>query len=81
MRFIFFVSVFLLSAFGTTAFGQVLTSEDSLATGLIRSQRTTVISGYGEARYSVDTKRQSGEANLKRVVLYASSRCLVPGPL
>lgn len=49
---------------------QVLTQEDSLAAGLIYKQQATVISGYGEARYSLDTKRKSAESNLKRVVLF-----------
>jgi hypothetical protein len=49
---------------------QVLTQEDSLAAGLIYKQQATVISGYGEAKYSIDTKRKSAEASLKRVVLF-----------
>lgn len=49
---------------------QVLTQEDSLSAGLIYKQQATVISGYGEAKYSIDTKRKSAEASLKRVVLF-----------
>ena len=30
--------------------GQVLTAEDSLNAGLVASDRTTVISGYGEVK-------------------------------
>lgn len=49
---------------------QVLTQEDSLAAGLIYKQQATVLSGYGEARYSIDTKRKSAEARLSRIVLF-----------
>ncbi|MFN8406606.1 MAG: hypothetical protein U0X71_03885 [Sphingobacteriaceae bacterium] len=66
---LFYVGV-LMFVFRGLALGQILTQEDSLSTGLIRRQQQTVISGYGEARYSIDTKRQSAEANLKRVVLF-----------
>ena len=49
---------------------QVLTQEDSLYAGLISKEQSTVISGYGEAHYSYDTKRKTAEAGLKRVVLF-----------
>ncbi|TSD66564.1 hypothetical protein FFF34_003925 [Inquilinus sp. KBS0705] len=66
-----FTLLLLLFAVGLTkASAQVLTQEDSLAAGLIYKQQATVISGYGEAKYSIDTKRKSAEANLKRVVLF-----------
>ncbi|WP_090604003.1 hypothetical protein [Parapedobacter koreensis] len=53
---------------------QVLTSEDSLASGLIERHQTTVLSGYGEAKYGLDTKRQSAEARLMRVVLFVGHK-------
>ncbi|MFD0794885.1 hypothetical protein ACFQZX_14760 [Mucilaginibacter litoreus] len=53
-----------------SAAAQVLTQEDSLAAGLINRQQATVLSGYGEAKYGIDTKRKSAEASLKRVVLF-----------
>jgi hypothetical protein len=65
-----FLIVLLSGLYLTQASAQVLTQEDSLAAGLIYKQQATVISGYGEARYSLDTKRKSAEANLKRVVLF-----------
>lgn len=68
---IFIVS---LSIFTLNAFGQVLTPEDSLAVGLIRKQQTTILSGYGEAKYSIDTKRQSAQASLTRVVLFVGHK-------
>ncbi len=67
--FTFFTFIISLIACLNSA-AQVLTQEDSLAAGLIYQPQATVISGYGEARYSMDTKRKSSEANLKRVVLF-----------
>ncbi|MBS1730821.1 MAG: hypothetical protein JSS67_08595 [Bacteroidetes bacterium] len=53
---------------------QVLTHEDSLANGLISRDNATIISGYGEARYTYDTKRKNAEANLERVVLFVGHK-------
>jgi len=68
-KFTFLLIIFSVISISHT-FAQVLTQEDSLAAGLIYKQQTTVISGYGEAKYSIDTKRKSAEASLKRVVLF-----------
>ena len=57
-----------------SAEAQVLTSEDSLAAGLLAKDQSTVISGYGEAHYSLDTKRKNSEATLKRVVLFVGHK-------
>jgi hypothetical protein len=53
---------------------QVLTQEDSLYAGLISKEQSTVISGYGEARYSLDTRRKTSEATLERVVLFVGHK-------
>ncbi|MBL4676138.1 MAG: hypothetical protein JKY70_08050 [Mucilaginibacter sp.] len=67
----FTLLIFLLSAFYVNKVSaQVLTQEDSLSAGLINKQQATVLSGYGEAKYGIDTKRKSAEASLKRVVLF-----------
>ena len=66
------VALCLFGAFGAKA--QVVTAEDSLATGLIKSDRSTVLSGYGEAKYGLDTKRSSSEARLTRVVLFVGHK-------
>ncbi len=58
----------------TAVKAQVLTPEDSLAAGLIRKESTTVISGYGEARYTVDIQHRNAEATLKRVVLFVGHK-------
>ena len=52
----------------------MLTQEDSLYAGLISKEQSTVISGYGEAHYSLDTKRKTSEATLKRVVLFVGHK-------
>ncbi|SEM30007.1 hypothetical protein SAMN05216436_103141 [bacterium A37T11] len=54
--------------------GQVLTPEDSLSSGLVRRDQSTVLSGYGEAKYGLDTKRQSSVAQLTRVVLFVGHK-------
>jgi hypothetical protein len=52
------------------AFSQVLTREDSLAAGLVASNSTTVISGYGSFKYTNNLTLQTGEANVDRVVVF-----------
>lgn len=49
---------------------QVQTAEDSLNAGLLSQQRKTIISGYGEIHYTLNTKRQTSTATVKRVVLF-----------
>lgn len=53
---------------------QVITAEDSLNAGLVRSDRTTVISGYGEIKVSYDQQLGTGVANLTRNVLFVGHR-------
>ena len=53
---------------------QVITAEDSLSAGLLRSDRTTVISGYGEVKVSYDQQLGTGVANLTRNVLFLGHR-------
>jgi len=55
------------------ASGQVLTREDSLSSGMMQD-RATVLSGYGQAKYTLDTKRQSSAAELTRVVLFVGHK-------
>jgi hypothetical protein len=54
--------------------GQVLTREDSLAAGLIRSDNTTVISGYGQVKVQYDFQYKTATANLTRNVLFLGHR-------
>lgn len=55
-------------------YSQVLTGEDSLYAGLLSKEQATVLSGYGEARYSLDTKRKNAETSLSRVVLFVGHK-------
>ncbi len=52
------------------SFAQVLTREDSLSAGLIRSNNTTVISGYGQAKVEYDFRYKTAVASLTRNVLF-----------
>lgn len=58
----------------SVAHGQVLTKEDSLNAGLVKSDRTTLVSGYGEVRVSYDQQLGTGTANLTRNVLFLGHR-------
>ena len=72
MRRIFLVIVLILGFF--TSFSQVLTREDSLTAGLIRSNNTTVLSGYGQIKVEYDTRLKTAQANLTRNVLFVGHR-------
>jgi hypothetical protein len=60
--------------FSLSLSSQVLTREDSLNAGLVASDRSTVISGYGEAKVTYDLKDRTGEANLTRNVLFVGHK-------
>jgi hypothetical protein len=62
------VGTLILSSF--SLFAQVLTREDSLSAGLIRSNNTTVISGYGQLKVEYDFQTKTATANLTRNVLF-----------
>jgi hypothetical protein len=66
------ISILFLSFFSSQA--QVLTPEDSLYAGLLSKEQSTVLSGYGEARYTLDTKRKNASASLSRVVLFVGHK-------
>ena len=57
-----------------TAHTQVLTPEDSLQAGLIAKDQATVLSGYGEARYTYNVQHKNAEASLSRVVLFVGHK-------
>ncbi len=57
-----------------TAEAQVITAEDSLNAGLVRSDKTTLVSGYGEVKVSFDQRLGTGTANLTRNVLFLGHR-------
>ncbi|MEO8589198.1 MAG: hypothetical protein ABI432_07515 [Flavobacteriales bacterium] len=58
----------------STLRAQVLTREDSLNAGLVRNDRPTVLSGYGEVKVSYDQQLGTGTANLTRNVLFLGHR-------
>jgi hypothetical protein len=53
---------------------QILTKEDSLNAGLVRSNNATVLSGYGEASVKYNTNYQTGRANVDRAVVFLGHR-------
>lgn len=55
-------------------YAQVVSAEDSLATGLTRSAGTTTISGYGQAKVQYDFRYHTATANLTRNVLFVGHR-------
>ncbi len=57
-----------------TVRAQIITAEDSLNAGLIRSDNTTLVSGYGEVKVSYDQRLGTGNANLTRNVLFLGHR-------
>jgi hypothetical protein len=73
-RIYFLASLLIFLALGNVVEAQVLTAEDSLYAGLVRKDQTTVIYGYGEAKYGMDLQRKTAEATLKRVVLFVGHR-------
>ncbi len=56
------------------AHAQVITREDSLNAGLVKSDRTTVLSGYGELKVGYDQVLGTGSADLTRNVLFIGHR-------
>ena len=66
--------VFILAASVLSANAQVLTKEDSLAAGVVASEKATMISGYGEANYQNNTTYKTASANLERAVLFVGHK-------
>ncbi len=64
--------IFLLCLHYSNA--QVITHEDSLTAGLLSSEKATVISGYGEGKFSFDTRYATAKANLTRAVLFVGHK-------
>lgn len=71
MRFIF-TFCFLIAAL--SAYSQIFTREDSLNAGLVRSNQSTVISAYGQAKVEFDLRLKTGVANLTRNVLFVGHK-------
>lgn len=71
-KIIIFFSFSILSL--NSLFGQILTREDSLAAGLVKSNSTTVISGYGNVKYSNNLTEKTANANVDRLVLFVGHK-------
>ncbi len=72
MKFIFslLLSTVILIINPLHSWSQILTREDSLNAGLVRIDRTTLLSGYGEADLEYQLKFKTAKADLKRNVLF-----------
>jgi hypothetical protein len=68
------LTLILCFAISSTSLAQVLTREDSLNANLIATDRTTVISGYGEARVQRNNRYQTATADLTRNVLFVGHK-------
>src|SRR4051812_34267424 len=60
----------VLAVFTLSSSAQILTKEDSLSAGIIARNTATVISGYGSAKYSLETRSKIARANLDRVIIF-----------
>ena len=68
---VFIVSSILATA---TAYGQILTKEDSLAANLNFKSNTSVLSGYGEVFANVNGRYGTGTVNVERMVMFFGHR-------
>ena len=66
--------IFALIISSLHSFSQVLTREDSLAAGLIRSNATTVISGYGNVNNTSNLTTKKNTINLDRLILFVGHK-------
>lgn len=74
MKYIFktpFLAFLLLAG---TLKSQVITREDSLNAGLVATDGTTVVSGYGQMKVQYDFRDKTASANLTRNVLFFGHR-------
>lgn len=66
----FKILIAAFSLISVCSYAQVLTKEDSLSAGLIASDHSTVLSGYGSFNYSKNLTLKQGTANIDRIVLF-----------
>lgn len=64
----------LFTLFTVVSYAQILTKEDSLTAGLIASNNTTVISGYGSFQYSKNFTLKEATANVDRMILFVGHK-------
>ena len=66
-------TLFILICIQTIS-AQILTKEDSLNAGLVRSTNPTVLSGYGNVRYQRNITNKESILNVDRIVLFVGHR-------
>lgn len=66
----FKILIAAFSLISVCSYAQVLTKEDSLSAGLIASDHSTVLSGYGSFNYSKNLTLKQSVANIDRIVLF-----------
>jgi len=71
-KYILIVAIGFLSL--NSLLGQIITREDSLSAGLVATNSTTVISGYGNVKYSNNLTERRASANVDRLVLFVGHR-------
>jgi hypothetical protein len=71
---IYAVIMLALLSISQNTFSQNLTNEDSLNTGLIKREKATVISGYGEIKIGYDARLETAKATIPRAVLFVGHR-------
>jgi hypothetical protein len=68
MRKVIFLSVLALNL--SFAQAQILTKEDSLASGIMASEKATMVSGYGSLKYQYNVNNKIAHANLDRAIIF-----------
>ncbi len=58
----------------TSIFSQIVTREDSLTAGLVSSNSPTVISGYGNVKYSNSITNKTATTNVERFILFVGHK-------
>ena len=72
MKKIVYTGLFLL--IGNSLFSQIVTKEDSLSAGLVSSNSPTVISGYGNVKYSNNITNKTATTNVERFILFVGHK-------
>lgn len=65
-----FITTGLVLLFCSQLSSQILTKEDSLSAGLIKSMSPTVVSGYGNVKYSNNLSLKEAKTNVDRLVIF-----------
>jgi opacity protein-like surface antigen len=69
-----YITLSLILISSSQLFSQILTKEDSLSAGLIKSSSPTVLSSYGNAKYSNNITDGTSSTNVDRLVLFVGHK-------